>query len=356
MTIVVVGLNHRSAPVEIREKVAFASEELPARLQELSRTHQVPECVILSTCNRVEIYGAGDEPPEILIDRLIHFLHQTKGLEEGTLLPWLYRLQPPESLCHLFRVAAGMDSMVLGETEIFGQVKEAYEIARRNGFTGRYLNRCFQRAFHVAKKIRSETQIQRGNVSVSSIAVDLAEKIFDDLSRCAVMIIGAGETGEKAARAMVSRGARHLWVSNRSPERAYALAQSLGAEVIPFDQWPERLVSADIVLFSTAAPKPLLTPSVLIPQLQKRRGRPLLIIDIAVPRNVESTVAELEGVFLYDIDDLRTVAEEARRQREQELARCEEIVQEAVRDLLEKGWYRPSFRLPPYPSPAEDQV
>ncbi len=286
MPVVVLGLSHRTAPVEVRERLAFAEADVPAALAQLRTAGPLAEAVILSTCNRVEVYAATDGDPARALAALREFLRSNRR-HLGPLGAELYALQEPQSLEHLFRVVSGLDSMVLGETEIAGQAKKAYELALRAGATGRQLNRAFQRAFNVAKQIRTETQIQRGSVSVASVAVDLAERIFESLSRCAVMVLGAGDTGEKAARALISRGVPRLLVANRSFERAAALAVELGGHAVPFEAWPRELAEVDILLSSTAAPGYVLDRARLEPALAQRRGRPLLLMDLAVPRDID---------------------------------------------------------------------
>ncbi len=235
---------------------------------------------------------------------------------------------------HLFRVACGLDSMVLGETEILGQLKKAYDLALQNGHTGSRLNKAFQRAFNVAKHIRTETNIQRGSVSVGSVAVELAEKIFTKLGDREVMIIGAGDTGEKTARALLSRGARSIVVTNRSYDRAVALAKDLGGRAIAFEDWAKEFANIDIIISSTSAPHYILDRARLGPLLKLRRNRPLLLIDIAVPRDIEPEVNFLENVFLYNIDDLQAIARDYLKQRQVEVARCEKIIREKAEALL----------------------
>ncbi|RME93157.1 MAG: glutamyl-tRNA reductase [Verrucomicrobia bacterium] len=331
MPVVVIGVNHRSAPVEVRERLAFAEGEIPEALRVLRANGAVAEGVILSTCNRVEIYVAGEGGPEELREAARRFLRQSRGVEE---LTGLYEHHEPESLEHLFAVASGLDSMVLGETEILGQLKKAYQLALQAGATGRWLNKAFQRAFNVAKQIRTETGIQRGTVSVSSVAVDMAGRIFENLHRCTVLVVGAGDTGEKAARAMISRGAREVRVTNRSPERARQLADDLGGRAVPFENWPEQLREVDILISSTSAPHYMVDPAVLEPHLPHRQGRPLLLIDLAVPRDIDPAVNHFDGVYLYDVDDLQAIADEARRQREAEIARCHALIRERAREPL----------------------
>src|SRR5262245_4940739 len=236
MPIVLLGLSHHSAPVTLRERFAFGEACIPRALQSLRDSHVAEEAVILSTCNRVEIYAATNLEPRQAFAALQEFLVSCHNYRDP-LTDELYRLGEPQSLQHLFRVACGLDSMVLGETEILGQLKKAYDLALQNGHTGGRLNKAFQRAFNVAKHIRTETDIQRGSVSVGSVAVELAEKIFSNLRDRQVLVIGAGETSEKTARALLSRGARSIIVSNRSHEKAVALAGELGGRAVRFEDW-----------------------------------------------------------------------------------------------------------------------
>jgi glutamyl-tRNA reductase len=262
----------------------------------------------------------------------------------------IYSLSEPNSVQHLFKVACGLDSMVLGETEILGQLKKAYDVALQLGHTGGRLNKAFQRAFNVAKHIRTETNIQRGSVSVASVAVELAEKIFSDLKARNVLVLGAGDTGEKTARALLSRGAHSITISNRSPEKAQALAVELGGKALPFDDWPREFAQFDIVISTTAAPHYILDRAKLEPLMKLRRNRPLLLIDITVPRNIEPEVNFLENVYLYNIDDLQAMADSYLKQRQEEVARCEQIIREKAEALLRHpgrldagGEVRPAF-------------
>ncbi|MGA2245897.1 MAG: glutamyl-tRNA reductase [Verrucomicrobiota bacterium] len=334
MSIVVVGLSHRSAPVELRERFAFADAGVPAALQELRSAGIAAEGVVLSTCNRVEIYAATPLPAESAFAEIKKFFVAHHAYD-GALGDELYTLAEPLSLQHLFRVASGLDSMVIGETEIFGQLKKAYDLAFTHKHTGALLNRAFQRAFNVAKHIRTETNIQRGSVSVMSAAVELAEKIFTSLADHEVLVIGAGETSEKTARALQSRGVRQITVTNRSPERAAALAAELGARTVPFEQWPEEFGRIDIAISSTAARQPILDRARLEPLMKRRRHRPLLLIDIAVPRDIDPAVNALENVYLYNVDDLQGIADDYLKLRQEEVARCEQIIAEKVAALLE---------------------
>lgn len=334
MSIVVVGLSHRSAPVELRERFAFAEDQVPGALRELRQAGIATEGVVLSTCNRVEIYAATPLATDTAFAEIKKFLFAHHAYD-GALGDELYTFAEPVSVQHLFKVASGLDSMVIGETEIFGQLKKAYDLAFSHKYTGALLNRAFQRAFNVAKHIRTETNIQRGSVSVMSAAVELAEKIFTALSDHEVMVIGAGETSEKTARALQSRGVKKITVTNRSPGRAMALAMELGARTVPFEQWPDEFERIDIAISSTAAPQHILDRARLEPLMKRRKHRPLLLIDIAVPRDIDPAVNALDNVYLYNVDDLQSIADDYMKLRQEEVVRCEKIIAEKVAVLLE---------------------
>jgi glutamyl-tRNA reductase len=331
--VVVIGLSHHSSPVTVRERFAFSEARVPAALQMLRDSGIAEEAVILSTCNRVEIYASTLLAPPNAFAALQDFLVTCHDYRDP-LTDEIYRLGEPQSVHHLFKVASGLDSMVLGETEILGQLKKAYDLALQAGHTGSRLNKAFQRAFNVAKHIRTETNIQRGSVSVGSVAVELAEKIFSTLADRHVMIIGAGDTGEKTARALLSRGAKGVIVTNRSHEKAVALAAELGGRAIQFDQWAAEFANIDIVISSTAAPHYILDRPKLEPLMKLRRNRALLLIDIAVPRDIEPEVNFLENVYLYNIDDLQVIADDYLKQRREEVARCMQIICDKAEALL----------------------
>jgi glutamyl-tRNA reductase len=362
MNLVVIGLSHHSSPVELRERFAFAEPKIPDALKLLRASGVAGEAVILSTCNRVEIYAATALEPAAAFAELKQFLKQwseAAGEPEVESLRCddrtaqravptntgdeLYALAEPQSLHHLFKVACGLDSMVLGETEILGQLKEAYALAQQHGHTGARLNKAFQRAFHVAKHIRTHTDIQRGSVSVASVAVELAGKIFSSLKGREVLVIGAGDTSEKTARALLSRGAQSIVVAGRSLERAQILAKEFGGRAVPFDHWAAEFEKIDIAISSTSAPHHILDRARLEPLMKARKQRPLLLIDIAVPRDVDPEVNFLENVYLYNIDDLQAIADDYLKQRKDEIARCEQIIAEKVTGLLQskpedRGW------------------
>lgn len=336
MNLIVIGLNHRSAPVEVRERLAFAKTSLGEAHTQLLSTSPVHETVILSTCNRVEIYALADNVSDAS-RTLREFLHNHHGLSDR-IDAHLYEHRDDSCIHHLLEVACGIDSMVLGETEIFGQVKDAYSVAHETGTTGVVLNRVFQKAFSAAKQIRSTTAITRGSTSVGTVAVDLAEKIFGKLAKCAVMVIGTGEMSTATARALQSRGAGTILVCSRAHERAETLAVQLQGRAISYDQWPSEFPEVDIVISSTAAPHPILTKEKLVPLMKVRRQRPLFLIDIAVPRDIERACDELDGVYLYDIDDLQQIARENMAAREREIAACQLLIAQHVSRLAD--WLR----------------
>ncbi len=324
MNLICFGLSHREAPVEIRERFALgeaAAVEAARRLRATAGAEG--EAVAVSTCNRTEFYAvapAGMGARELCAAHFLDpSLHQA-GADH------FYHREGRAGVEHLFRVVCGLESMVLGEAEILGQVKRAYQAAAAGGTTARFLNKLFQRAFQVSKLVRSGTAITRGSVSVASVAVDLAAQIFGDLAGRKVMILGAGETGELTARNLLSRGVRSLFVSNRSFDRAAHLAAELGGRAVHFDAWPEEMRDVDIMLSSTAAPHPIVTVEKLKAVMARRSDRPLFVIDLAVPRDVEAACNDLEGVYLYDIDSLQSLAAEALQRRRGEVAACEALI------------------------------
>ncbi len=334
MSIVVVGLSHRTSPVELRERFAFAEAKIPDALQKLRSEGLATEAVILSTCNRVELYIATPNEPTKAMRELKKFFASVHAQTEPSGQE-LYSLHEPHSVHHLFKVACGLDSMVLGETEILGQLKSAYDLALKSGHTGARLNKAFQRAFNVAKQVRTETNIQRGSISVASVAVELAEKIFSTLEGHEVMVIGAGDTSEKTARALLSRGAKSIVVANRSHDRAEVLAKDLGGRAVKFDDWSREFEKVDIAISSTAAPHHILDRAKLEPLMKLRRNRPLLLIDIAVPRDIDPEVNHLDNVYLYNVDDLQSIADDYLGQRKEEIAKCEAIIEEKARAVVQ---------------------
>ena len=334
MPIVVTGLSHHSSPIELRERFAFSDAQIADALGQLRERGIAAEAVILSTCNRVEIYATSPDNDPALGQALRRFICEFHGINEAP-KDALYTHRDPQSIDHLFRVACGIESMVLGETEILGQLKLAYKLAYAGKATGPLLNKTFQKAFNVAKLIRSETQIQRGSISVSSVAVELAESIFDSLKAQQVLVIGAGDTSEKAARALRSRGAQSILVSNRSHDRAVALATELDGRAIGYDTWEEEFQHVDIIISSTAAPHYILTRDKLDDLLRERGHRPLLLIDIAVPRDIHPDCNQLENVYVYNIDDLQGIAGQYLEQRKAELELCHRLINTKRNELLD---------------------
>lgn len=329
MNIVCAGLNHRTASLAVRERLALNPQEMEKLLQRFHESDGSSGAVMLSTCNRVELYVATPSPLKALKE-----FQATLKERSGEKIP-LYHHTTPAAVRHLFRVSSGLDSMVLGETEIFGQVKKAYSFASQCGVTTRPLHRLFQHAFQVAKHVRTETQITRGASSVGSVAVELAEKIFGELNQCRVMILGAGEISERTARSLQSRGARSIIVSNRHYEKAVTLAAEIGGMALHFDHWEKTILDVDIIISATGAPHAILTVEKLKPLLKQRYGRPLFIIDLAVPRDAEPSINELEDVFLYDIDNLQQIASQSLAARHQEITRCESLIEAHVEKFLD---------------------
>jgi glutamyl-tRNA reductase len=330
MNILCFGISHQTANVDVRERFAIPDSALADSLTRLAQISSIQEGVLLSTCNRTEFYIVTRDS-QLAIEPIFHDFYGPVDLSE---FQHLFRLQAVPSIRHLFRVASGLESMVVGETEIFGQVKRAYEAAARSGTTGRILNRLFQKAFHVGKHIRSATAITRGSVSVGSVAVDLAEQIFGELAGRKIMILGSGETSERTAWSFRSRGASQLFVSNRSFARAAALAETIGGRAIRFDDWEEEFRDLDILVSSTAAPHAIVTRAKLEPVLRVRRDQPLFIIDLAMPRDVDPSVHELDGVYVYDLDSLQAIAGRTLEARKQEAEACDGMIDKHVRDFV----------------------
>jgi glutamyl-tRNA reductase len=321
----VAGMNHRTAPVDVREQLALEEEKIREILAELSGRGLLEELMILSTCNRVEVYGVAAVPGEARSAAFTR-LGSQRGLGWRDLEPLLYTVTGEEAALHAFRVAASLDSMVLGEPQILGQVKDAFALAQSAGTAGPVLHALMSQAFSAAKRVRSETEVGRLAVSISYAAVELARKIFDGLEGKSALLVGAGEMSELAARHLIDHGTLPLYVTNRTWSRAQELARSLGGVAVPFDQLDATLPMVDIVITSTAAREPIVTAEQARAALQARRGRPLFFIDIAVPRNVEPAVNDLDNAFCYDIDDLRSVVEANLKERQREALRAEALL------------------------------
>jgi len=325
----VAGMNHRTAPVAMREQLALEEEKIREILADLSGRGLVQEVMILSTCNRVEVYGVAAVPGEAR-SQAFSRLGSHRGVAWRELEPLLYTATGDEAALHAFRVAASLDSMVLGEPQILGQVKDAFALAQSVGTAGPVLHALMSQAFSAAKRVRSETLVGRLAVSISYAAVELARRIFEGLEGKAVLLVGAGEMSELAARHLIDHGALPIYVANRTWSRAQELARGLGGVPVPFDQLEATLARVDIVITSTAAPEPVVTAAQVRAALHARRGRPLFFIDIAVPRNVEPAVNDLEGAFCYDIDDLRAVVESNLKERQREAQRAQGLLEREV--------------------------
>lgn len=331
MQLALVGLSHKTAPVEIRERLAFNDDALRSALASLAGRDQVTEVMILSTCNRVEVVA---ESPD---DRLIRdFLCEFHRIPHDAVSKHLYSFRNAEAIRHVFRVAASLDSMMIGEPQILGQVKEAYRIATDAGTVGMHLSALMNRAFAVAKKVRSETGISQSAVSVSYAAVELARKIFGDLSGKVVMVIGASKMGELAAKHLKRNGVSSVLVTNRTFERAVELAKVFEGAAIPFEHFTDHMDRADIVISSTGAPHFIINKTLAEQIIHRRKNMPMFFIDIAVPRDIDPAVNEIDNAFLYDIDDLQQVIDSNLKERMKEASRAEEIIDLEVQAFCSK--------------------
>ena len=326
MNIVLVGISHKTAPLEIRERLAFSEVRLRDALGELVDHDAVEEGLIVSTCNRVELLGSAPAGADRGLGRLMEFLCEFHNLNPAELNGHLYRHSDTEAVKHVFRVASSLDSMVVGESQILGQVKYAYQAAVEAGTIGRVLSQLMHRTLHVAKRIRTETGVAHNPVSVSSVAVELARKIFNELSDKSVLLLGAGETAELAARSLIDAGISNLLVTNRTPERAGEIALNFGGVAVSFEAFYDVLPSVDIVLCSTGAPTCVIRSAETRKALKSRKRGPLLFIDISVPRNVDPSIADIENTFLFDIDDLDSIVQDNLRERASEARVAEAIV------------------------------
>lgn len=339
MRVVLTGLSHKTAPVGLRERFSFAGSGAAAEeaLHGLRDAAGLAECALLCTCNRTEIYALSGE--EDWQERLLETLARHAGEPPGRLQGHLYSHEGTPAVRHLYRVAAGLDSMVVGEGQVLAQVREMLQLAQRAGTAGTVLQALLQGALAAGKRARTETEIGRGAVSISLAAVQLARQIFQRLDGRVVLLIGAGETGEQTARALLQDGAApRLLVCNRTGERAAALAQQFGGTTLPWEQLDDALARADIVITSTGAPTPIVTTASVRRALRARRGRPVFLIDIAVPRDVEPSAGGLDDVYLFNIDDLQAVVERSLAGRQAEAARVEELLEEEVARF--QAWLR----------------
>ena len=329
MQLTLVGLSHKTAPIEIREKLTFPAHRQEEALSILTASPHIAEAIIVSTCNRTEIYAvtaADADGPGAIIDFLVDY----HDLDRHELVRYLYISEGEAVVRHLFRVVASLDSMVIGEAQILGQVKEAYEHGFAYGGSGRIFNKLFRQSFEVGKRVRSETAIGESAVSISYAAVELAKQVFETLAGRTILVLGAGKMSELTAKHLVSNGVEKVLVANRTFERAEELARCFHGEAIPFDDLFDRMSEADIVISSTAATHYVVSKSRVAEVMRKRRGNPLFLIDIALPRDVDPGVNELDDVFLYDIDDLSGVVESNLEERMAEAERAETIIAEEM--------------------------
>lgn len=332
MGLIALGINHKTASIALREKVAFLPDSLPQALQSACARAGVSELAILSTCNRTELYGWSDNK-----QALIDWLSQQRQLPMQELNTSLYIYEEKEALRHLLRVASGLDSMVLGEPQIFGQVKTAYQHAQQAGTIGQKLDKVFQQAFSAVKRVRTETAIGVNPVSVGFAAVQLARQIFTDFEGAKALLVGAGEMIGLVAKHLKEQGVKHITIANRSLERAQALAVELGgAQVILLSDLAEALPLADIVISCTGSELPVIGKGMVERALKKRRHRPIFMVDIAVPRDIEPEVDELDDIYLYTVDDLESVIEENRRARQQAAAQAEALIEQCTLQFLQE--------------------
>lgn len=326
-SLLIVGVNHRTAVVAVRERLAYADEEIvPALARLRGAVPALREAALLSTCNRVEVVAVAAEPAQAA-EEVIRFLSLDRDVERASFAESIYRLEGREAARHLFRVGASLDSMVVGEPQILGQLKIAYAQTAEAATVGPVLHRAFHKAFSVAKRVRKSTMIGHGSVSVASAAVTLANQIFDTLADKTVMLIGAGKMAELCARQLKSLGIESLLITSRTFDRAVAIARELGGTAVPFDSYKPYLRIADIVIGSVAATKPVLVPDEFEAVVRERRYRPVFLIDLGVPRNFDERLNTLANVYLYDIDDLGQVVDKSRGEREREAEKAEQIVE-----------------------------
>ena len=337
MKIVVLGLNHKTAPVEIREKLAFDAAGASEALSALKKLFPKAEYVLISTCNRVELYCAGMHCQGANPDRLAEFLSEFRHIELDQFRPYLYIYENEDAVRHLLTVASSLDSLVVGEAEIIGQVKESYRLACAAKTTGKVLNRLFHNAFATSKKIYTTTSVSTGRVSVAGVAVELSKQLFDDISSARVVVIGAGETGQLIVQHLLAVGARNITVVNRSYDRGVQVAEQYGITARKWEQLEEQLIGAHIAIAAASVQDYLFRKDTFKKIAARRKDKTLLIVDIAVPRNFEPAINKLEGIYLYSMDDLAAVVEQNRKARERDMAQGMEIVLDNVAGFME--WF-----------------
>ncbi len=338
MELFVLGLNHDTASIDIRERLFFPERELPKALEVLGEVPELAERMVLATCNRVEVYGVAEGPLSQAVESVVACLGRYRNLDPAQFDGAFYTHTAADAARHVFRVASSLESMVLGEPQILGQVKSAYSIARAEQSTGIVLNNLLEQAFHVAKRVRTETGIASEPVSISSVAVDLARKIFGDLAGRTVLILGAGEMAELALRHLMDDGVQSILVANRTYERAVALAEQFRGRAVTYDSFQQEMLKADIVISATSAPHVILKKEEVEAIIRERRHRPIFLIDIADPRDIDSACNEVDNVYLYNIDDLQSVATANQKERQREAERAIPIVEREVELFL--AWLR----------------
>ena len=338
MRFLVHGLSHKTAPIAVRESCAVPGDDVPGVLASLVASPAIDEAVVLSTCNRVEVYVIPSGSADAARDALDEVLLTRRGLDKATFTAHGYSVSGREGVHHLMRVAASLDSMVVGEPQILGQLKEAVAVARATNTVGALLGRILERAFGVAKAVRTDTGISREVVSIGSVAVDLACRIFDDLTACRVLIIGAGKMAETTARSLTGAGVTRVYVTNRSYDRAASLAAHHGWRARSLDELEDLLGQVDVVISSTGATRPIITAALVRQAVRVRKYRPLFVVDIAVPRDVDEAVGEIDTVYLYNVDDLQSISDSNMAGRQREVAAAEDMVRSELEQV--EGWFR----------------
>lgn len=333
MDILVIGLNHKTAPIEVREKVAFDGPKLEEALERLKEYSHIREHIILSTCNRVEIYAVVDDP-DSGVASINSFISKFHSVPEDRLGQSLYTHKGTDAIKHIFRVGSGLNSMVLGEPQILGQLKDAFDVSLKSGTTGVILNKLMRKSVSVAKRTRTETGIGSSAVSISFAAVELAKKIFEDLPQKSFMLIGAGEMAELAAKHLLNAGVTDVYVTNRTTQRAEELAKEYNGKVILFDNFKLELRFSDIVICSTGASSYILMKDDMSRIMKDRKQKPVFIIDISVPRNIDPKINDLDNVYLYDVDDLQGIVDTNKEERAREAEKAEKIVEEEIGSFL----------------------
>ena len=334
MFVIAVGVSHKRTPVEIREKLAFSSDQFPPIFEQLKATGEIAGCVIISTCNRTEIYAASMDIDGALSE-IWKLLSEKSGLEVDELQDYLYNLTCQQAISHLFKVTSGLDSMVLGEQEVLGQVARAYQLACENGASNPVMNILFQKALKVGKQVQTETRIGFGASSVGSAAVELARRVFVDLDDCSILLVGAGEMGKLVARNLDNNCALEMIVCNRSHDKAQEVALQFGGCAVPFEKLSHYLSHVDLVVSCTSAPDYIITKEHLASAVETRDGKPIFLIDLAVPRDIDPEANELEWVHLYNVDDLQGIVDESLTERSQEAEKAKEILDKAVNSFMQ---------------------